>query len=123
MARGWDWIDDIAISEEEMDARTPLLNELAQMWSDLHDRAERKRFARESDAENGYDEPDLDESEAGVYALRQQIHDEQQDAQLRVIEDKIFHLGARMMRAYEHWNEDEAFVRYQECERFGDYCD
>lgn len=30
--------------------------------------------------------------------------------------------GARMMRPYEHWNEDERYMQYMECDRFGEGC-
>ncbi len=36
------------------------------------------------------------------------------DLELELLHDKLQLLGARMMRAYEHWNEDEAYMQYQE---------
>jgi hypothetical protein len=61
MARGWTWNEDLEISDEEMDKRSPLLDSLAEQWSALH---------------------------------------------------------ARMMRPYEHWNEDEGYMQYAERDRY-----
>lgn len=34
--------------------------------------------------------------------------------EIELIEDKLERLGARMMRPYEHWNEDERYMEYME---------
>jgi len=39
---------------------------------------------------------------------------------LSVIEDLLSELGARMMRPYEHWNEDEKYMEYAERSRYDD---
>ena len=33
---------------------------------------------------------------------------------MEVIEELLSQLGARMMRPYEHWNEDEKYMEYME---------
>jgi hypothetical protein len=52
----------------------------------------------------------------------ERIRQEQREAQRGVIERHLHELGARMMRPYEHWNEDERYMQYMECDRFGDSC-
>ena len=129
MGRGWTWRDEVDISEEEMEMRRPLLDSLARQWSDLHEQEERARFIRQSRWEDGdYDEPDYDfdsEEEAAAERYRVEaltkLRNAQHDAQVQAISDAIHEQGARLMRPYEHWNEDEAYMQYMECDRFGDY--
>jgi hypothetical protein len=53
------------------------------------------------DAENRYwDQSNLEESKDFV--------------RMEVIEELLSELGARIMRPYEHWNEDEQYVEYME---------
>lgn len=40
---------------------------------------------------------------------------------MEVIEDLLAQLGARMMRPYEHWNEDERYMEYMENRYSYDY--
>lgn len=122
--RSWTWIDDTQITEEEIEKRTPFLNSLAQEWSALHDAAEQRGFCRQSPGGDQDDGPEP-EDEADAYRMEQldQLRSAQHAAKLQTIEDAIFSQGARMMRPYEHWNEDENYMRYMECDRFGDYCD
>ena len=43
MARNWTWIDeDLERSDEEIDRVTPLLDQLARQWSQLHDAEEQR---------------------------------------------------------------------------------
>jgi hypothetical protein len=37
--------------------------------------------------------------------------------EFELIEDRLDRMGARMMRLYEHWNEDEQLMEYMERER------
>ena len=128
MGRGWTWLDNAEeLSEEEMEKRTPLLDSLAQQWSSLRDGEEQKRFARQADIEDGWNDRDYDDDERGeAEQYRDQqltvLRNSQHDAQVQAIEDKLAEHGARMMRPYEHWNEDERYMQYQECDRFGDSC-
>lgn len=49
-------------------------------------------------------------------------HRAQRDAdrnlEIELIEDKLAAIGARMMRPYEHWNEDERLMEYLERDRY-----
>lgn len=40
-----------------------------------------------------------------------------EDLKIEVIEEMLAKMGARMMRPYEHWNEDEAYMEYSERDR------
>ena len=42
---------------------------------------------------------------------------EERRLEIELIEDKLGKIGARMMRPYEHWNEDERYMEYSERER------
>jgi hypothetical protein len=118
MSRGWTFLDNIDISEEEIEKRTPLLDALAKQWSNLHDGEERRRFAREADLEDGYDDREYDEEneEAERYldVHLARLRADQHYAEIRAIENLMAEQGARMMRPYEHWNEDEAYIQYME---------
>ena len=114
--RGWTWIDEESITEEQIEKVTPLLDELARQWSVLHDAEEQRGFRRQADYEDGYRDDEEFEDEADKYAraqiehIRMNLH----QAQLSAIEDMLAAHGARMMRPYEHWNEDERYMQYQE---------
>jgi N-acyl-D-aspartate/D-glutamate deacylase len=128
MGRNWTWIDENAErTDEEIDRVTPLLDELARQWSALHDSEEQQRFARQADIEDGWNDRDYDDyeqSEAEMYRDQQveALHDRQHAVQVDTIETALAEHGARMMRPYEHWNEDEHYMQYMECDRFGDSC-
>jgi hypothetical protein len=47
----------------------------------------------------------------------QDIRSEQRRLQLSGLEAALSAVGARMMRPYEHWNEDERFMEYSERDR------
>lgn len=57
---------------------------------------------------DGYDKTDERE------AVKRQAA---QDAEIEIIERMLHDLGARMMRPYEHWNEDERYMEYMERDR------
>jgi len=44
---------------------------------------------------------------------------ENRNLRLEIIEEMLARLGARMMRAYEHHNEDERYVEYMENQDYG----
>lgn len=124
MSRGWTWIDGIDLTEEEMERREPLLNDLAAQWSALHDAGEQDGWRRQAMRDGDeYDEYEP-EDEADAYRVQQldALRDRQHAAQVEAIEDALESNGARMMRPYEHWNEDERYMQYMECDRFGDSC-
>jgi hypothetical protein len=116
MSRSWTWIDeDAERTEEETERVTPLLDELAQQWSTLTAAEEQRHWRRQADEEDGggYDF-DSDEEEED-FNRQQRKHFELHALRLEGIEAQLEHFGARMMRPYEHWNEDE---RYMESERY-----
>lgn len=122
MARGWTWIDDSSaeeLTDAQMDARSNMLDSLARQWSELIDSAERRSFMRSADADDREMEPEEWEMVERHERLRQRQH----DVQVKVLEEEMFALGARMMRAYEHWNEDERYMQYMEEGRFSGYED
>lgn len=106
MGRGWAWID-----------------ELARQWSNLHDAEERRSMCRQSDMEDGYNDREFeDEADERRSLQLETLRGRPHAAQLEVILDILHENGARIMRPYEHWNEDESYMRYMECDRFGDSC-
>jgi hypothetical protein len=121
MGRGWTWMD--SATDEQMETLSAANDELARQWSALHDGAEQRRFARQADIEDGYDDYEY-EDEADRLRVEQidTLRARQHEAQVQVIEDMLHENGARMMRPYEHWNEDERYMQYMECGRFGDSC-
>jgi hypothetical protein len=123
MSRGWTWIDEVmdklpeADQDRIMDERTPILNHLAAQWSEMQHTEEQSRFSRQSDIEDGRDYEFEDEAEQKAHEAIQTIKAQQWTAQLNMIESQINELGARMMRPYEHWNEDERYMAYMERDR------
>ena len=128
MARGWTWIDDeTERTDEDGDRLTPVLDRLAAEWSHLHDTEERRGFERMARFEDGDYGPDYDTQEEADQAEfeqreREQLRAARHDAEVQVIESALARHGARMMRAYEHWNEDERYMQHMESDRFGDSC-
>lgn len=168
--RGFAWIDDKEHSDQE-DARATAL---ANKWSALHNDAEARQFARQSDMEDGWGGRDGYEPEPcdvcngdGYVALdgprtpkghlvgawtgcgggdcpltlvgikcpnpncedgddmgpiretqqRRLEQEAERHLEIEIVEAKLAQAGARMMRPYEHWNEDEAIMQYLEMDR------
>lgn len=124
---GWTWIDD-EVSEEQIDSLTPTLNALATEWSAITSQIEQQGWARQARFEDGdYDEPDCDEedcSHRNPCSFCKSITEGKRQSQanievkLEIIEGLLEKYGARMMRPYEHWNEDERYMEYQERDRY-----
>lgn len=114
------------------------LDGLMKWWSQLATEAENAQFAREWD-DNRYD-PGEDAPRAAWYDLREndpefirdlaefEAHiaecdvnrraaEEMKRAQVEFIEAQVYEAGARIMRPYEHWNEDERYMEYAERSR------
>lgn len=113
MTRNWTWIDDV---REDVDEA--VLNELAAQWSQLMTEAENEGFRRQAMAEDG-DEPYF-ETDEEYLEYTTHLHSRQvvRNTRIRVIENMLTEYGARMMRPYEHWNEDERYMEYMERERY-----
>lgn len=115
----WTLIDETKeLADEKIVA--PVLDNLARRWTDLNALAERRRWARESDDEMGYGPEFDDEEGADAFNKYEQVQARIHAAQVRCIEAQMAELGARIMRPYEHWNEDEQYVQWMEAGRFGE---
>lgn len=128
MSRGFAWVnEDIEHSEADY-ARA---SALAKKWSELTNAEEQRMFRRMAEYEDGSgrDEEaceDCAACEAGDYGQCEYILEmarktaelqAERDLEIELIEDKLDAIGARMMRPYEHWNEDERYMEYAERER------
>jgi len=99
-------------------------------WRSRDERLDEDDYHSEMAAENGYDavsqaeeaNPNLSEEEKNkikqdaIDAYYKQVQAQENEIYLRrdVIEELLADLGARMMRPYEHWNEDERYMEYME---------
>lgn len=138
--RSWTPIDDDPHWEDEAyyDSVKPQADALARAWSQLATKREQDGFARRRAWEDGeyddrfdcpperrhYDSDEEFEREAAEHDAAiaaadaaRKLADELEQAQIDLIETKLSELGARMMRPYEHWNEDERLVAYMERDR------
>lgn len=141
MSRGWTFRDDIELTEDEVNERSVQLDILAERWSQINTQREQRGWDEQARRETGeYDYEDdypreprrvTREEDPEIWAeydreladynrraaeikARRMLDRQLEDAQLRKIEDEIGRLGARMMRPYEAWNEDEAYMQYHE---------
>ena len=142
--RGWTFVDDGGSDSDESDLkkkiREEMINKLASEWNDAHKRMEDRQFRCQDDIDDEndfYHERMMDHaddaeaaalnkgaSEEEAKAAREAcIEQEEKDrrkqeselgVRLDVIEELLGELGARMMRPYEHWNEDERYMEYME---------
>ena len=122
--RGFVWLDESVehSADDEMRAKS-----LAQRWSVLHYEQEQETFRRQADIENGcyYPEPcneckgceNGDECEV-IRRGEKRIEERRRDREIEmgVIVEILRRIGARMMRSYEHWNEDEHLMAHLEGE-------
>lgn len=115
------------------------LDGLMLWWSQLATEAERDGWARQrAIEEGGYDGEDyphaswydlgsddpeyiaeckaIDDADAAHRAARN-ARDEMARSQIEFIEAQLHEAGARVMRPYEHWNEDERYMEYAERSR------
>lgn len=111
ISRGFAWINE---DEEHSDADHARAAALAKKWSELMTEAEHRRFQRMADWEDGR-EPEFESTEEMAAWLKQQAEAQaERDLEVELVEDKLAAIGARMMRPYEHWNEDERYMQYME---------
>lgn len=123
----WTWLDEEseALTEEVMEARRSALDMICQRINAIETQREQTGWARQAAMENPgeYDGPDYDTPEEAEQAnetwrMLQRIDRETEDATLAALHRELNALGARMMRPYEHWNEDEAYMQYMERDRY-----
>lgn len=124
ISRGFTWIDE---DVEHSDSDTARATALAKKWSSLQSAEEDRGFRRQADYEDGGRELDVcedcDACNAGDYSQCEQVKEmarkqavlrAERDLEIELVEDKLERIGARMMRPYEHWNEDERYMEYME---------
>lgn len=120
LMRGWTPFEDDPRWQEEgyYDKVAPRLDVLAAAWSRIQEESERRHFIREQDLE-GYFYEDVDDEDEEVTSFLGYVNlqDELERVQLQHIEEQLAKLGARMMRPYEHWNEDERLMEWMERDR------
>jgi len=127
--------------EAEMDQRTPRIEKIAKQISDLKRDRERSGWDRQAryEDDSGYSPEEMDadnysgpeEFNTPEYAaavdryvdeckaardLATRIEDAKEALEIEMLEDELHSLGARMMRPYEHHNEDEDRIRRAEGE-------
>lgn len=139
--RDWTYIGDCNADSLEAKIREEIIQDLANKWNRLNKSIERQHFIRDSyDYDNKDDcrEEELKEAYENAYEAAidkgaskeeamevgleakyklQEKYDEEDSLpykKLQILEDMLGQLGARMMRPYEHWNEDEAYMEYME---------
>lgn len=119
--RGWvpENEDDPIWTENHYDKIKPFADALANEWSRIHHESEQRHFTEEFDREDGRNDYDFeDEAERSSYYTHKQLKHDLERVQVEVIEAKLHELGVRMMRPYEHHNEDEAYMEYAERDRY-----
>jgi hypothetical protein len=121
---GWTWLegDDFNLAfkgvkhlelEEEMELREPRIKSIATRIYEVLKAREEARFYEDARRDGGFESDDCDDDSD----LRRAVHRAKEDAELRVLEAALAALGARMMRPYEHHNEDERLMEYMERDR------
>jgi superfamily II DNA or RNA helicase len=137
MGRGWTWKDGngpTGETEETIDEKVKeeKIKELVKEWNALEKQVEsigfmdrdeqrdyeeglreRAREARSSALSEGKTEEEAEEAYAKEF---DRINDRGRrlTAKQGLIETMLDSLGARLMRPYEHWNEDERYMEYME---------
>lgn len=143
--RSDDGYSDDPLDRIRKEAREKIINELVQKWNTLH----RKIEARQWDIEGMQDtiNENLESTYECAYELalrdglsandahwkaREAVEEQEREfnenenrlwLELEAVEDILGELGARMMRPYEHWNEDERYMEYMETRYDYDYRD
>jgi len=120
--RGWTFIDENRrVSDEDFKQIKPRADALSRRWSELHHQEEQLEFERHWRAEEQRDYDFEDDEEwlqwHNQHILDRELHRASVEAQYQYINEELEKLGCRMMRPYEHWNEDEAYMEYAERER------
>ena len=126
---GWTWLEgdafDLAFKgvkhlelEDEMELREPRVQSITTRIYEVLKAREAARFYEDARRDGGFESEDCDDEETRADAdLRRAVHRAKEDAELRVLEAALAALGARMMRPYEHHNEDERLMEYMERDR------
>ena len=117
MARGWTLIND---NVEVTVSDSAYLDGLMEEWSAINSQIELEGFRRQAAIEDGeYDGPDFDtDEEYKEFEQAERDRAQRRQVKLDVIEGLLSAHGARVMRPYEHWNEDERYMEYMESDRY-----
>lgn len=133
-------MDDMSDLEREI--HEEMIKRLANEYNRLNNEIERRSFISEEDQDNYYDylsecandyadsklEKDVEKkphiSQDEIRDLHriymEEYYQEQEKKRNKIyverdaVEALLHNLGARMMRPYEHWNEDEKYMEYME---------
>jgi hypothetical protein len=125
ISRGWTLVNDTGeVEEGEREKLDAECDELARRWSALQSEIENEGFDRQARYEDGADsfDPYEDEDEATAKTLRagddmrRELKSRARQTELETIEAMLAERGGRMMRPYEHWNEDERYMAWAEGE-------
>lgn len=111
--RSWTWLDET--DEKTQEANEALVKELTQRWNNLNNELESRLFVKQARYEEGYD--DFYDEEDPAAETRMRARDRADLLMRDALEQQLHDLGARMMRPYEHWNEDERLMEYMERDR------
>ena len=121
ISRSWTLSD---VSVEPSDQDRTYLDALMEEWSAIQTEIENEQFRRQADREDGYnDGPDCDNEDCSrrhpcedckAMLSHESLRNQRRQVKLDVIESLLESHGARVMRPYEHWNEDERYMEYQE---------
>jgi hypothetical protein len=122
--------------------REEMINKLAAEWNDVHTRIEHDSWRSREDRDDEADywgeiccermdsaedialqkNPNLIKEEreevrkkaSDALSNERRLKESEKHMRLEVIEGLLSDLGARMIRPYEHWNEDERYMEYME---------
>ena len=131
------WLDE---SIEHSDYDTTRATAIAHKITQMQDAEERRMFRYQSDAESGYDYDPYEDCDCEFCVSQNSLCEHpttltecssraedarnvalaqaEQDLEIELLMDQLQLLGARMMRPYEHWNEDEQYMQYMESDRY-----
>ncbi len=129
--------------------RREMVSKLASEWNEYHQKIEQKSWVSDDerhdeadylaeqaqdlayDAECEAEEKNPNITKEELSAIRQKAIDDFYEEvnkkaridhdRIEVIEELLSDLGTRMMRPYEHWNEDERYMEYMETRYDNEY--
>jgi predicted phage gp36 major capsid-like protein len=117
-----------AVSDNELEQRAAelLANRLTNRWNEIEEELERKHYQAQDeyyvDREQDFlesilsDADDPDDGQAAVDAYLASKHQRELSLILeqQTIQDQLAAIGARIVRPYEHWNEEESYREFIE---------
>jgi|SRR5215469_869370 len=123
--RSFTWINE---NQEHSDSDYARAKALAKKWSELETQRENKYYDSLARNEDGCDYDPFEDCECEYCLVANHTECESRkqwqtdrdakqaefELEIELVEDKLEAIGARMMRPYEHWNEDERYMEYME---------